>query len=77
VASEGDVVTLVDEAGVERRFRLHDAFDVEGTAHYVVEDVQDPDQVLLLRESDDRLEALEGEEFDRVMALIEAEEPEA
>ena len=76
MAADQEEVTLVDEAGVERRFRLHDAFEVDGLPHYLVEDVADPEQVLLLREKDDGLEALEGDEFDRVMAVLESEEEE-
>lgn len=64
-------VTLVDEDGRERRFRLHDVFDFEGAAYYLVEAVGDPDQVLLLREGDGTLETVEGEEFDHVMAALE------
>ncbi len=36
-----DEVTLIDEAGVERRFKLHDAFDLDGVAYYLVEDGSD------------------------------------
>ena len=66
-------VTLVDEGGVERRFRLHDVFDFEGAAYYLVEAVDDPDEVLLLREGDGTLETVEGEEFDQVMAALESD----
>ena len=64
-------VTLVDEQGVERRFRLHDVFDFEGAAYYLVEAVDDPDEVLLLREQAGTLETVEGEEFDQVMSALE------
>ena len=70
---DADEVTLVDEGGVERRFRLHDAFDLEGGTYYLVEAVEDPDEVLLLRESQGALESVEGAEFDRVLALLEEE----
>ena len=66
-------VTLVDEDGVERRFRLHDVFDFEGAAYYLVEAADDPAQVLLLREGDGTLETVEGEEFDQVMAALESD----
>ncbi len=66
-----DEVTLIDETGAERRFRMHDAFDVDGVAYYLVEDVKDPDRVLLLRESETGLETVDGEEFNRVMAALE------
>ena len=69
-------VTLVDEAGVERRFRMHDAFDLEGVSYYLVEDVSDPDQVLLLRETDTGLETVGGEDFDRVMGALQQDEVE-
>lgn len=64
-------VTLVDEAGVERRFNLHDAFDHEGVAYYLVEDSADSERVLLLRESETGLETVSGEEFDTVMQALE------
>jgi hypothetical protein len=70
---DADEVTLVDEGGVERRFRLHDAFDLEDGTYYLVEAVEDPDEVLLLRERLGTLESVEGAEFDRVLALLEEE----
>jgi hypothetical protein len=70
---DADEITLVDEGGVERRFRLHDAFDLEEATYYLVEAVEDPDEVLLLRERLGTLESVEGAEFDRVLALLEEE----
>jgi hypothetical protein len=70
---DADEVTLVDEGGVERRFRLHDAFDLEDATYYLLEAVEDPDEVLLLRERLGTLESVEGAEFDRVLALLEEE----
>jgi len=69
-------VTLVDEAGVERRFRMHDAFELEGVSYYLVEDATDPDEVLLLRETDTGLETVGGEDFDRVMGALQQDEVE-
>lgn len=66
-----DEVTLVDDAGVERRFRVHDAFELDGASYYLVEDVKNADRVLLLRETADGLETLDGDEFDRVMRALE------
>ncbi len=66
-----DEVTLVDESGVERRFALHDAFELDGEAFYLVEDVDEPERVLLLRETPAGLETLDGEEFGRVMSALE------
>ncbi|TME04701.1 MAG: DUF1292 domain-containing protein [Chloroflexi bacterium] len=66
-----DEVTLIDEAGVERRFKLHDAFDLDGVAYYLVEDASDPESVLLLRESGSGLETVDGDEFKRVMLALE------
>jgi Protein of unknown function (DUF1292) len=66
-----DEVTLIDETGVERRFRMHDAFDLDGVAYYLVEDVRDTDRVLLLREGEGGLETVAGEEFERVMGALE------
>ena len=67
----GEVVTLLDETGLERRFTMHDAFDLDGTAYYLVESVDDPNQVLLLRESEGGLETVDGDELARVMAALE------
>lgn len=69
--AERNKVTLVDESGVERRFELHDAFDLDGVAYYLVEDVDDRERVMLLRESDSGLESVNGEEFSRVMQALE------
>jgi uncharacterized protein YrzB (UPF0473 family) len=64
-------ITLIDEGGKERRFTMHDAFDLEGIAYYLVEDFDDADQVLLLRESEGGLETVDGDEFKRVMTALE------
>ncbi len=69
-------VTLIDEAGRERQFQLHDAFDHEGAVYYLVENVDDPNQVLLLREAAGGLETVEGDEFQRVIAALEEDEVE-
>ncbi len=69
--TDREEVTLVDESGLERRFSLHDAFDLDGEAYYLVEDVDDPERVMLLRESEDGLETVDGEEFGRVMKALE------
>jgi len=69
--SENEEVTLIDDAGVERRFRLHDAFDLDGVTYYLVEDVTDPDRVLLLRETEGGLETIDGDDFKRVMEALE------
>jgi Protein of unknown function (DUF1292) len=68
--TDGDV-TLVDESGTERRFALHDAFDLDGVAYYLVEDIDERDTVMLLRESESGLETIDGEEFTRVMKALE------
>lgn len=68
-----DEVVLVDEAGRELRFRLHDVFDFEGAAYYLVEAAENPDEVLLLREEAGTLETVEGDEFDRVMRALESD----
>ncbi len=66
-----DHVTLVDETGVERRFRLHDAFDLDAVTYYLVEDANDAERVMLLRESGSGLETVDGDEFRRVMEALE------
>jgi Protein of unknown function (DUF1292) len=72
----GEEVTLVAESGEERRFALHDAFELDGTSYYLVEDVAEADRVLLLRETPAGLETVDGEEFGRVMTALEKEEVE-
>jgi uncharacterized protein YrzB (UPF0473 family) len=69
-------ITLVDETGAERRYRLHDAFDLEEVHYYLVEAADDPEQVLLLRESAGGLETVDGEEFKRVITALEKDEVE-
>jgi hypothetical protein len=69
-------ITLIDETGRERQFQLHDAFDHEGAVYYLVENVDDPSQVLLLREAGGALETVEGEEFQKVIAALEKDEVE-
>ena len=66
-----DEVTLIDDSGIERRFKLHDAFELEAATYYLVEDVTDPDRVLLLRELGSGLETVDGDEFKRVMEALE------
>jgi hypothetical protein len=73
VDDESQEITLIDESGVERSFRLHDAFDVEGVTYYLVEAADEPDMVLLLKESAGGLETVDDEEFDRVMGELETE----
>jgi Protein of unknown function (DUF1292) len=71
-----DEVTLIDETGAERRFRMHDAFDLDGVAYFLVEDAQDPEAVLLLRESASGLETVDGDDFKRVMDALEKDDVE-
>ncbi len=66
-----DEVTLIDDTGVERRFKLHDAFELDETTYYLVEDAGDAERVLLLRETDAGLETVDGEEFAHVMKALE------
>jgi uncharacterized protein YrzB (UPF0473 family) len=74
--SESEVVTLIDEEGRERKFTVHDAFDLEGVAYYLVEAVDEPTHVLLLKEAEGGLETVEGTEFTRVVTALEADEVE-
>jgi Protein of unknown function (DUF1292) len=76
MADDPESITLIDETGIERRFRLHDAFDVQEVHYYLVEAADDPSQVLLLRETDGGLETVDGDEFRRVMTALEADEVE-
>ena len=75
-ASQPQPITLIDETGRERQFQLHDAFDHEGAVYYLVENMDDPAQVLLLRESEGALETVEGEEFQKVIAALEEDQVE-
>jgi hypothetical protein len=73
-AEDGDApgeISLIDETGTERKFRLHDAFDLEGSTYYLVEDSDDPEAVLLLRESGGGLETVDADEFERVMKALD------
>jgi hypothetical protein len=74
--TEQEEVTLIDESGEERRFRLHDAFDLGEVAYYLVEDVNDRERVLLLRETGSGLETVDGDEFKRVIAALERDDVE-
>jgi len=76
MAEEPETITLIDESGVERRFQLHDAFDLAEVHYYLVEAADDPSQVLLLREGADGLETVDGEEFKQVMAALEEDKVE-
>ncbi|MDQ2943518.1 MAG: DUF1292 domain-containing protein [Candidatus Dormibacteraeota bacterium] len=67
-------ITLIDETGAERTYRLHDAFDVENVRYYLVEEAEDPSQVLLLRETSGGLETVDGDEFTRVITALEKDE---
>jgi uncharacterized protein YrzB (UPF0473 family) len=69
-------ITLIDETGRERQFQLHDAFDHDGGVYYLVENIDDPSQVLLLREVDGALETVEGDEFQQVIAALEKDQVE-
>ncbi len=71
---EPQEVSLIDETGKERRFWLHDAFDTDQQTYYLVEAADDPDEVLLLKEGAGSLQTVNQEEFDRIIALLEAEE---
>jgi hypothetical protein len=69
-------ITLIDESGRERQFQLHDAFDHEGAAYYLVENIDDSSQVLLLREAAGGLETVECDELKRVIAALEEDKVE-
>jgi hypothetical protein len=69
-------ITLIDDTGRERQFQLHDAFDHDGGVYYLVENIEDPSQVMLLREVDGALETVEGEEFQQVIAALEKDQVE-
>jgi uncharacterized protein YrzB (UPF0473 family) len=66
-----ETVALIDEDGKELLFALHDAFDVEDVTYYLVEGIDDPELVLVLREQDGKLISIDGEEFDRIMGMLE------
>ena len=71
---EPQSITLIDESGHERAYRLHDAFELEGASYYMVERSDDPTEVMLLREVDGALETVDGSEFQRVMTALEHDE---
>jgi hypothetical protein len=66
-------ITLIDEAGAERRFEVHDVLDLADCTYYLVEASDDPGMVLVLKEVSGSLESVEGEELARVLAMLEAE----
>ena len=68
---EPQPITLIDESGNERTFRMHDAFELKGVTYYLVEGVDEPTEVLLLRDVDGALETVDGAEFQRVMTALE------
>ena len=74
MADEAEVVTLIDESGAERHFYLHDAFDADGATYYVVEAKDDPEQVMLLRETGSGLESVSGDELERVIEILGTED---
>ena len=67
-------ITLIDESGEERTFRMHDAFELEGVAYYLVEAAENPSEVMLLREAAGGLETVDDAEFQRVMAALEEDQ---
>ncbi|MGH7912876.1 MAG: hypothetical protein ACREQM_05095 [Candidatus Dormibacteraceae bacterium] len=69
----GQVLTLIDDAGRPRRFRAHDALDQDGATYYLVEALDDPEQVLVLREDAGTLEAVTGEERIRILDAFESD----
>lgn len=73
---EAEPITLIDESGREHRFRMHDAFELEGVTYYLVEGQDDPSEVLLLREVKGSLETVDGTEFQRVMTALENDQVE-
>ena len=74
MAEEPELVTLIDESGAERQFYMHDAFDADGATYYVVEAEDDPEQVMLLKETGSGLESIAGDELDRVIGILETED---
>ena len=74
--TDEESITLIDEEGRELRFALHDAFELDGVSYYLVEAAEDPEEVLLLRESPDGLESVEGDEFKRVISALEEDKVE-
>ena len=76
MGDESQPITLIDESGIERRFQLHDAFDLAEAHYYLVEAAADPSEVLLLREMESGLETVDGDEFKRVITALEKDEVE-
>ncbi|MDQ6637211.1 MAG: DUF1292 domain-containing protein [Candidatus Dormibacteraeota bacterium] len=64
-------VVLIDEAGRQRSFRVHDAFDLEGRSYYLVEAADDPEQVMFLKESNGTLETVDPDELQSLLAFLE------
>ncbi|HZV51679.1 MAG TPA: hypothetical protein VFD49_18180 [Candidatus Dormibacteraeota bacterium] len=66
-------IELVDESGTERRFRVHDAAEGEGTTYYLVEALDGGGEVMILKERSGRLETVEEDELELAIALLESE----
>ncbi|MBJ7603543.1 MAG: DUF1292 domain-containing protein [Candidatus Dormibacteraeota bacterium] len=67
-------VVLIDEAGRQRSFRVHDAFDLEGRSYYLVEAADDPEQVMFLKETDGTLETVDPDELQSLLAFLEKDD---
>jgi hypothetical protein len=68
-------VTLIDEAGLERAFVLHDALDLDGFTYYLVEAADGAEEVLVLKEVGGQLESVAGDELARALGAFEEPDP--
>jgi hypothetical protein len=68
-----DVIELTDDEGQTRAWHLLDRAEVSEAAYVVIQAVDDEEEVLILRVTDEGLVTLEDDEFDRVAQAFEVE----
>jgi uncharacterized protein YrzB (UPF0473 family) len=77
VGENEDVITLLDEQGVEHEFSIVDVLEVSDQRYAILqplEAVEEPDSAVIFRLEGDALVTIEDDaEFERVRAAFEAE----
>ncbi|HEV2953225.1 MAG TPA: hypothetical protein VG015_03965 [Candidatus Dormibacteraeota bacterium] len=69
--AEEPLIELIDEEGLAWQFQVHDAIDVDEVTYLLVEAVDDPDQVMLLRRTGETLEPVTGPELAGLLELLD------
>jgi len=68
---EVETLVLVDEAGREETFYVHDVTELGSDTYFVLENQADATDVRILKQDGDQLVSLEDEELDRVIKHLE------